>query len=103
MINWGAKPNTNAEQWQSLGSVATGNVHTFSRYRTAADGASLHPLQRTGQVSAQSHAMMGGRMTAATPPGLGSAARAPAGYHNMMLPPIVPVGVGSSRDPMMRV
>ena len=91
-ITWGAnRPNANPQQQTSLGAVATGNVHTFTRFRmTGGSGASLHPLQRTGAVSADSHAM-GVRMTASGPPGLGSGASVPVPYVVDVFPPVVPM------------
>ena len=102
-ITWGAnRPNANGQQQNSLGAIATGNVHTFTRFRmTGGSGASLHPLQRTGQVSANSHAQ-GVRMSASGPPGLGDAAHAQVPYGNMKLPPVVPIA-GGPFDPSFRV
>jgi hypothetical protein len=101
MIDYGARPNFNQQQWQSLGAIATGNVHTFSRYRTGADGSSLAPAQRQGRVPAASHSFRI-RMTAAGPGGLGDSHKAPAAAVNMTLPPLVPI-YGGSNDPAYRV
>jgi hypothetical protein len=100
MITWGQRANPNTEQTASLGSHASGNVHSFTRYRTAANGASLHPLQRQGVVAQNSHTMTP-RMTAASHPGLGESAY-PAAAFNMQLPPLVPIS-GSPRDPGFQV
>lgn len=100
MITWGARGNPSQQSWQSLGAIATGQVHTFTRYRTASNGASLHPLQRTGQVGSDSHdfqvnhAHWGGR-------GLGDPLY-PAATFVMTLPPVVPL-YGNPRDPAFRV
>ena len=88
MITWGARGNPNQQQWQSLGAIATGNAHTFTRYRTGSDGASLHPLQRSGQVSAGSHTFRV-RQNAIGPVGLGNGPPVP--YVDMTLPPVVPL------------
>lgn len=95
-ITWGARPNTNQESYQSLGAIATGVTHTFTRYRTAADGASLHPLQRQGIVSADSH-MQNTRHAVWMKGELGDGP--PAAYVNLAMPPVLPFGPGSSRDP----
>lgn len=101
MITWGQKANTNKQQVDSLGAHASGITHTFARFRTGSDGASLHPLQRTGQVSAASH-QMGVKQSAAGMDGLGSAQTAPAAWVNMTLPPLIPI-YGNPRDPKFRV
>ncbi len=101
MITWGQKPNTNPQSLQSLGAIATGNTHVFTRYRSLADGAALHSLQRTGDVSSASHQGMV-RMATFSRGGIGDGP--PAAYHNAALPPVVKVGtVGTSLDPAMRV
>jgi hypothetical protein len=101
MIIWGQRANQNAESWQSLGAVATGVTHDFTRYRSLADGAALHPLQRTGQVAASSHDLMP-RMTTFGGYSLGDGPRAAA--HAMALPPVNTIGgPGTSLDPAMRV
>jgi hypothetical protein len=101
MITFGVKPNYNTQQVQSLGSVATGDTHTFARFRTGANGASLHPLQRTGEVSASSHGYSP-RMTAGGPPGLhdnpGNAVPAVIGG----FPPLLQYH-GSARDPLVQI
>jgi hypothetical protein len=101
MITWGQRTNQNIQQVQSLGAIATGDVHMFSRYRTGADGASLHPLQRSGEVPSDSHAMIP-RQTAYGPAGMGASRTAPASAHDMTLPPVVPI-VGGPNDPHMMV
>lgn len=99
MITYGqyAQPG---RRWLSLGAIATGNAHTFTRFRTGANGASLHPLQRTGQVSADSHSMLP-RMSATAQPGLGDSVY-PAAYFDMRLPPVVSV-YGGPNDPAMQI
>lgn len=101
MITWGARGNTNKQQWQSLGAIATGDVHTFTRYRTAIDGASLHPLQRQGLVSADAHAY---NIRPGTPArySLGGSELAPAAHTPMILPPPVPVWSGQL-NPNVRI
>jgi hypothetical protein len=101
MITYGQKPNPSRQSYFSLGSVATGNAHVFTRYRTAADGASLHPLQRQGQVSAAYHLAHGaGRMTALGPSGIGDGP--PAAAHVVTFPPVITIP-GTARDPNMRI
>lgn len=95
MIIWGQKVNTNKQQVQSLGAIATGNVHMQVRFRTGADGASLHPLQRSGQVSAASHSM-GVRHSAVGPAGLGSAEHAPAAQTIDTFPPVLQFPSGAT-------
>ena len=89
MMTWGVKPNTNVQQVQSLGAVATGVTHTFTRFRTGGNGSSLHPLQRTGQVGSASSGLMGARLSAPGGDGFGGAP--PAAWTNMALPPVVPI------------
>ena len=101
MITWGQKANTNAQQWQSLGSIATGVPHVFTRFRTGSDGASLHPLQRQGVVGAESH-NMNVRQTAADNPGIGDARRSPVPYTNGARPPLVPIASGQI-NPAVRI
>ncbi len=74
--------------------VQRGNMHLFTRWR-GLGGVSLHPLQRSGQVSAASHATFGAQ-GAHHHPGLGDTPF-PAGAMNMTLPPVVPIH-GSPRD-----
>lgn len=101
MITYGQKPNPSRQSYFSLGSVATGNAHVFTRYRTAADGASLHPLQRQGQVPADYHAAhSAGRMTALGPSGIGDGP--PAAMYNTHFPPVITIP-GTGRDPAMRI
>lgn len=99
MITYGARGNPDPQSLQSLGAHASGNVHTFTRFRTGADGASLHPLQRSGAVSASSHSL-GYRMTAMGPAGLGDAPH--AATFNRTLPPVMNL-YGSPSDPAMRI
>jgi hypothetical protein len=91
MITWGQKVNTNKQQVQSLGAVATGDVHTFTRFRTAPDGASLHPMQRSGHVSSASHGMGVKHSAFSGSGGLGGSVY-PASHVDMQLPPVAPVG-----------
>lgn len=101
MITYGVKPNNNVQSWQSLGSHADGQLHTFSRFRAMQSGVSLHPLQRAGQVAVSDNPLSFNR-AAAGQPGLGSATRAPAARFTMRLPPIVPIA-GHSLDPQYRI
>lgn len=101
MIDYGQRVNPNRQQVQSLGAIATGDVHTFTRYRTGGDGSSLHPAQREGRVSSAA-SMMQVRQTAAGPPGLGSSERAPAAQTSDPFPPVLQY-VGSPRDPRFQV
>jgi hypothetical protein len=103
MITWGAnRPNANRQQQTSIGAIATGDRHVHIPFRLqSGDGASLHPLQRAGQVSAASN-RAGVRMRAAGPPGLGDASSAMVPYVNQQWPPVVPIA-GGVRDPAMQV
>jgi len=102
MIIYGQKTNPDVQSWQSLGAHASGVVHDFAtRYRTAADGAALHPLQRMGLVKADSH-FYNLPPAAAGRGGLGSADYAPAAAFNMTLPPLVPIASGQT-NPAFRV
>lgn len=100
MITWGQRPNKNVEQVQALGSVATGQVHTFTPFRMTGDGVSLHPLQRVGAVGSASHNMWP-KHAVYSIDGLGAGAY-PAAHHNMTLPPVVPIA-GSPRDPRVMI
>ena len=100
MITWGQSRNPNTQSWQSLGAHAGGDTHTFTQFRMIGNGASLHPLQRTGEVSADSHGMWP-RMSARGPSTIGDS-KYPAAVVNMTLPPIVST-VGGPRDPNMMV
>lgn len=101
MITYGQKRNPSRQSYLSLGSIATGNAHIFTRYRTAADGASLHPLQRQGQVTADYHAAHGaGRMTALGPSSMGDGPHVPMHYTGY--PPVITIP-GTGRDPNMRI
>ena len=81
---------------------AWGNRHVQVRY-LGPSGVSLHPLQRSGHVSAASHHGAGSvnvRQFAATWPGLGDGP--PAGLVHVTLPPMVQIA-GSPRDPRIMI
>ena len=101
MITWGATGNSNKQSYFSLGAIASGVTHMFTRFRTAADGASLHPLQRQGAVFADYHVALGhGRHVAMGPSSIGDSV--PAAMHIVTYPPVITIP-GSGRDPAMRV
>jgi hypothetical protein len=83
----------------SVASGVGGPVHSFARYR-GIGGVVLHPLQRAGMVSADSHAVVGAQ-GAHGPNGLGDPFYAAAAF-DMRLPPVVPIA-GGPRDPRFMV
>jgi hypothetical protein len=101
-IDWGAKPNTNKESWQSLGAIATGVTHAFVRYRTGANGASLHPLQRLGVVPADSHAMLP-QMDAGGSRHIGDSVNAPAASAYHVYTPVIGLQGSPQFDPKVRL
>jgi hypothetical protein len=76
-----------------------GNMHTFTRF-LGASRVSLHPLQRAGLVSADSHAMAPNMSASLHRYSLGDGP--PAGHANLQMPPVVPIA-GSPRDPSYQV
>jgi hypothetical protein len=83
----------------NLTALQRGDRHMHTRFR-GMNNVSLHPLQRTGLVSASSHDTFGAQ-GANDHPGLGDT-RFPAGHMNLTLPPVVPIH-GSPRDPAFQI
>lgn len=78
--------------------VQRGDMHQFTRY-LGPSRVALHPLQRSGAVSAASHSILG-NVGAPHWPGLGDGP--PAGHSNLTMPPVVPIA-GSPRDPAFMI
>lgn len=89
----------NTETTFSYGAAASGDMHVFTR-RLGPSGVSLHPLQRSGAVSAESHDYIS-RQGAAHHATLGESVY-PAGHMDLTLPPVVPLH-GSPRDPAFHI
>jgi hypothetical protein len=87
---------SNTHQIYSYGAAASGDFHQFTRYRGASK-VSLHPLQRTGQVSARAN-MFVGAQGAPVAQSLGGAEYAPASNFNMKLPPVVPISGSATQN-----
>jgi hypothetical protein len=81
----------------SVAAGVGGGLWTFTYYRGRTGGVSLHPLQRGGQVSAASHAMMSAQAAPAHDGRHIGGSVYPAAKFNMTLPPVVPIA-GGPRD-----